>query len=292
MIYTIKTTIKADVVTSKGHIFSKETLEKICEMELPFLGYFNDNSLSNTYSIKRFQDISNAAYRINKLFLTEDNELSVEIKIINTAQGINLHRSIVDNGSHNFYCVLAIALHKDDNTTQEITFDNIVRIAGIDIQYNNTLYNSYNDTKQHIEKVEEFITYFNDVMTERSINHDKSKLFDPEKVIFDEFTPKLKDSTYGSEEYKKFLVDMKPALDHHYKNNSHHPEHYENGINGMNLFDLVEMFCDWCAASLRHENGNILNSIEMNQERFKYSDDLKNILINTANVFINAKRVK
>ena len=50
----------------------------------------------------------------------------------------------------------------------------------------------------------------------------------------------------------------------------------------MNLIDMLEMICDWKAASERHADGDILKSIEINQKRFGYSDDLKNILINTA----------
>lgn len=64
-------------------------------------------------------------------------------------------------------------------------------------------------------------------------------------------------------------------------NNSHHPEFYENGICGMNLLDLVEMLCDWKAATLRHNDGDIRRSIEINQKRFGYSDELKQILLNT-----------
>lgn len=33
-------------------------------------------------------------------------------------------------------------------------------------------------------------------------------------------------------------------LDHHYQNNDHHPEHFELGINGMNLLQLLEMLAD------------------------------------------------
>lgn len=54
--------------------------------------------------------------------------------------------------------------------------------------------------------------------------HDDSKLADPELATFVEFTPKLKGSTYGSDEYKGFLAAMKPALAHHYAHNPHHPE--------------------------------------------------------------------
>lgn len=36
------------------------------------------------------------------------------------------------------------------------------------------------------------------------------------------------------------------------------------------------------AATLRHNNGDLRKSIEMNQRRFGYSDELKQILLNTA----------
>jgi hypothetical protein len=65
--------------------------------------------------------------------------------------------------------------------------------------------------------------------------------------------------------------------------NRHHPEHFENGIRGMNLIDLIEMFCDWYAATQRHNDGDIIMSIEINQKRFEYSDDIKAILKNTYN---------
>lgn len=57
----------------------------------------------------------------------------------------------------------------------------------------------------------------------------------------------------------------------------------------MNLIDLLEMICDWKASSERHADGNIFNSIEVNQKRFGYSDDLKKILKNTADFLIEEK---
>ena len=79
------------------------------------------------------------------------------------------------------------------------------------------------------------------------------------------------------------MKEMKPAIDHHNKNNRHHPEYFNDGINEMNLIDLIELMCDWYSATLRHDDGDIYKSIEMNQERFGYSHQLKTILRNTAN---------
>ena len=50
----------------------------------------------------------------------------------------------------------------------------------------------------------------------------------------------------------------------------------------MNLLDIVEMLCDWKAATMRHNDGNLSKSIEINQERYGYSDELKSIFIKTA----------
>jgi len=50
----------------------------------------------------------------------------------------------------------------------------------------------------------------------------------------------------------------------------------------MNLVDFVEMFLDWRAATERHEDGNIFKSIEINKDRFEISEQLCEILRNTA----------
>lgn len=119
-------------------------------------------------------------------------------------------------------------------------------------------------------------------LVERTIVHDESKLHEPELEAFALVTPKLATTTYGSEEYKVNLRSIKPAVDHHQKSNRHHPEwHGEKGLAGMNLVDLIEMICDWKAATLRHNDGDIRRSIEINQKRFGYSDELKAILLNT-----------
>jgi hypothetical protein len=145
----------------------------------------------------------------------------------------------------------------------------------------NVPYDSRPDTLQHIEQVRIFLARVIDDLMSRAIHHDASKLKSPEKEAFDEFTPKLGTSTYGSEEYKGYLQAMGEALKHHYAHNSHHPEHRPNGIRDMSLVDLLEMLCDWKAATLRHANGDIRRSIEQNQQRFGYSDELKSILLNT-----------
>jgi len=138
------------------------------------------------------------------------------------------------------------------------------------------------ETKKHIDNVMHCILMIIHELTDRATKHDESKLCSPELETFMEYTPKLATSTYGSTEYNQFLTEMKPALDHHYANNRHHPEFFkEDGINGMNLVNLIEMLCDWKSASLRHNDGSIIKSIEYNKKRFGISDQLTQILLNS-----------
>lgn len=146
----------------------------------------------------------------------------------------------------------------------------------------NKEYDSRKDTLEHIDVVKSFIGMFVDLLTERGMEHDKSKLRSPEKEVFDLVTPKLKELEYGSDEYKETLKEMGDALKHHYKNNRHHPEHFENGVAGMNLIDLIEMVCDWNAARLRHDPPKSFEqSLEINAMRFNLPDMLVSIIKNT-----------
>lgn len=138
------------------------------------------------------------------------------------------------------------------------------------------------ETQKHIEAVRKYIRFMIDKIDMRGVKHDASKLESPEVEVFAEYTPKLNSTTFGSDEYYQNLENMKSALDHHYASNRHHPEHFVNGINDMTLVDILEMFCDWKASTLRHNDGNLLKSIETNAERFHMDGQLKQILLNTA----------
>jgi len=146
---------------------------------------------------------------------------------------------------------------------------------------------------RHIETVRNYLSTVVGALLVRGQEHDQTKLQDPEVEVFEIYTPKLRDCTYGSEEYKKNMKGMQVAINHHNLHNRHHPEFYTLGpeyaakcfnspMERMSLIDLIEMICDWKAATLRHADGDIYKSIEMNQERFGYGDELKRILIETA----------
>lgn len=143
-------------------------------------------------------------------------------------------------------------------------------------------YDSTAETLKHSQRVGELMTQPIRDLVDRSVCHDRSKTEPPELEIFNTYTPKLKGTTYGSEEYRRYLSEMSHGLAHHYEKNRHHPEHFENGVNGMTLVDLIEMLADWRAATERHADGSLVQSLKIQQERFGISDQLNGILWNTA----------
>lgn len=139
--------------------------------------------------------------------------------------------------------------------------------------------NFENETRKHKLEVAKLLSVVTQKLLQRGIEHDDSKFQEPERGVFIDVTAKLRELTYGSVEYKEQLSKMKPALDHHYAVNAHHPD--GRGLEQMNLLDIIEMFCDWLAATLRHKDGDIIRSIKVNQERFNISPQLVAILTNT-----------
>lgn len=143
-------------------------------------------------------------------------------------------------------------------------------------------YDSRADTLAHIQRVKDLLFDCRLNLSNRGDDHDLSKLEEPEKSVFDACTAKLKAMAYGTPEYKEALKELGPALQHHYEANSHHPEHFANGVDGMSLFDVLEMLMDWKAATERmKDGGDIHRSLEINTGRFNLSPQLASILLNT-----------
>jgi hypothetical protein len=139
---------------------------------------------------------------------------------------------------------------------------------------------------EHKKVISELMNVVVIELLNRAAVHDNAKMEEPELSLFDEYTPKLATSIYGSDEYKQFLKELHPALEHHYARYRHHPEHFSDGCKGMNLLDIIEMLVDWKASSLRHNDGNILKSIEINKDRFLLNQvTLYDILKNSVALF-------
>lgn len=136
------------------------------------------------------------------------------------------------------------------------------------------------DLVQHKQWVAENMQHAANDLFRRAAVHDNSK-FEPEEFeLYNKLFPELQKHAYGSPELKAVYQQLGPALDHHLQVNRHHPEYHENGINGMNLLDVLEMVCDWMAASKRSQTG-IDKGLEINKERYGISDQLFEIIKNT-----------
>lgn len=143
-------------------------------------------------------------------------------------------------------------------------------------------YDSAADTWRHIGRVRALLLQIESELVLRGAVHDASKLQSPEKEVYDRLTPLKRKTQYGSTEYKRIMDEMGDIPGYHYAHNRHHPEHFAGGINEMSLMDIIEMLCDWKAASEDYSNGNLAASIQLNIERFGISEQMGRVLSNTA----------
>jgi hypothetical protein len=141
-------------------------------------------------------------------------------------------------------------------------------------------FDSAPDTLAHIKRVRSLLAVMEAHLAHRGTVHDASKLTEPEKSAYDRVVPEMRKHPYGSPENKAATAELGPALLHHFANNSHHPEHYPEGIDGMDLLDVVEMLCDWRAAAERAP-GNGAVRMDVNRERYGIEPQLATILSNT-----------
>lgn len=142
-------------------------------------------------------------------------------------------------------------------------------------------------TLEHCLRVRQLLWKFAERLCVRGIAHDASKFESLEAETFATQTQYLKGYTYGSEEYEAQRKGvMGEALKHHYRHNDHHPEHFDDGIMGMDLVQLLEMLCDWKASSLRHADGDIRRSLVVGMKRWDIPMPLAVILWNTISRYL------
>lgn len=161
------------------------------------------------------------------------------------------------------------------------------------ITFDKKLPNAMVQTQEHIEAVRALIGLVNAELVQRAIHHDRSK-FEPVEADALQKMAELVDRdgpvAFGTPEYEARKQILGPMLAHHYAKNSHHPEHFESeyggayvdGINGMTLVDVVEMFCDWVAAGrARNPDGKV--DLGVAASRYNVPTMLENVFVNTLN---------
>jgi hypothetical protein len=142
--------------------------------------------------------------------------------------------------------------------------------------------NARNKIVAHILEVREVISRAIQELTSRAILHDASKFGPDEFPLYERHICRMASMEYGTPAYYSCLQDLAPALKHHYEANSHHPEHFPDGMSGMTLIDILELIADWMVASKQNNHGGSFKaSLAHNTERFSIGPQLAQIMRNT-----------
>jgi hypothetical protein len=132
----------------------------------------------------------------------------------------------------------------------------------------------------------QYMNQFIQDLVKRAEEHDNSKFSEEEFPGLVAAMDEIKQFPYGTPEYEAMRLKHQKTFMAHYRKNRHHPEHHSKGIEDMTLTDVVEMFCDWKAASMRAGNqGSMEGSIRIGAEKYNLHPVLVKILENTAKVY-------
>ena len=116
----------------------------------------------------------------------------------------------------------------------------------------------------------------------KALKHDNSKFSKVETTLIAPGLKLFRNLSYGTMDYDKACLTIKPALDAHYQKNTHHPEHYLrfDHEHHMGVMDRIEMVVDWAAAS--RKDVGVFKSIGLNQDRFGYDEQQKQEYVDIA----------
>lgn len=131
------------------------------------------------------------------------------------------------------------------------------------------------DTRKHQQLVAKYMLAVANDLIYRATHHDESKLVEPERSKYIEPVWHLRHTKYGTERHKELVKQMGVGVEHHLSTNDHHLEYYESYAQ-MNLIVLIEMCCDWIAASKRQNNNPTLPLA-----KYEFDPKLESIIRNT-----------
>lgn len=128
-------------------------------------------------------------------------------------------------------------------------------------------------TIEQIRIVQQLLASGQIELLNRQLNHDRSKLNNPEwsRVLH----------KFDKEEFPMSEQDLDQAKHHHYAHNRHHPQKFENGIDDMNIFDIVEMIIDWIGDAYADKE-DVKDTIKRKAEEYNINPQLINIFLNTS----------
>lgn len=123
-------------------------------------------------------------------------------------------------------------------------------------------------TLYHQRLVQQLMIKISQEIEKRAFSHDNSKL-NTEFPGLVNINYIAREQGFGSEDYQESLKSE--MVQHHWKVNDHHPEHFEKGISEMDLVQIIEMVCDWRAVSIQ-KNLNFHDMLQEQKKRFNPSE--------------------
>ena len=142
---------------------------------------------------------------------------------------------------------------------------------------------------KHISAVQDLLVNIASNLQYRALHHDASKFEADELAGYLRFEDMPEGLEYGSPEYKQAMAKVMKdnnCFDLHSQRNDHHPE-YHNKPEEMNWLSVIEMVCDWGGAHVAYGNkGSWHESVEVNIDRYEFTDEQKWLIREVANHII------
>lgn len=110
------------------------------------------------------------------------------------------------------------------------------------------------DLMTHKRKVAKHMGHASAIILENAVNHDVDKIED--EVVFQTYSTHAKNQkatpwgTHHRQDYEDLY--MEEAIERHIQN-KHHMQDSRNLRTDIDIFDVIEMMCDWIAAMERDE---------------------------------------
>ena len=114
----------------------------------------------------------------------------------------------------------------------------------------------------------------------RGRTHDNSALGSPEIEVYHRFFLEYQKYKIGDPRKDEVFTQMAEAIGHHFQYNDHHPEHFENGINDMDLIRLMQFTADIMSWS-EQEQIDIFEILPMIRDKCGMTDQVYNLICNT-----------
>lgn len=135
---------------------------------------------------------------------------------------------------------------------------------------------------EHKAKVQKWLSLFSSELYKRSLEHDNSKLKEPElsgwRAMDQE--PRYK---YGTKEYKDKVDRYEWLMKEHWSKNRHHPGYWDinKDEKDKDLIDIIEMMVDWLSYKDHISYVEASELVKKQTERYNFSEELSELILNT-----------